>query len=214
MKSLLHKSFLASLALFTLSAIRTDAAVIVTLPTATTAGSIVITQDITFTLTGSVGATAYMEVVFDEWVTSDGGLNSFNSTPITPNTFSFAKNDVLMSSLNITTSNILVDNQANSGAITPNDGFLDFRPGVALTPGDTFTLKAATYTIPAGTTNPNFNLQANQTFTGNAFLASDYFDSGARLSSNVSLGAVPEPSRALLMLGGLSTLAFRRRRVV
>jgi hypothetical protein len=213
MKSLIHKSFLASLALFTLSAIHTDAAVIVTLPTATTAGSIVITQDITFTLTGSVGATAHMEVVFDEWVTSDGGLNSFNSTPITPNTFSFAKNDVLMSSLNITTSNILVDNQANSGAITPNDGFLDFRPGVALTPGDTFTLKAATYTMPAGTTNQNFNLQANQTFTGNAFLASDYFDSGARLSSNVSLGAVPEPSRALLMLGGLSTLAFRRRRV-
>jgi hypothetical protein len=58
MTSLLPKSLLASLALLTLAATSTQAAIIVTLPTVSTAGSIVFTNDINFTFTtaGTPGA--------------------------------------------------------------------------------------------------------------------------------------------------------------
>lgn len=215
MKSLLSKSLLASLALFTVSATHADAAVIVTLPTATTAGSIQFTNDITFTLTRAFAST-WIQVVLDEWVVNDGSFSSFISSNggITPNNVAFEKNGTPMSmrALSGSSSYWLVDNANRTlNSQTPNDGLLELPLApITLAIGDTFTLKAATYTMAAGTTPAGFNPQANQTFTGNMFLTND---GGTRLSADVSAGAVPEPSRALLLLGGLSTLAFRRRRV-
>lgn len=197
------KSLLASLVLAAMSATSADAAVIVTLPTVSTAGSIVFTQDIHFTSTGgSVGA-----VVFDEWVTSDGSTNFHSS--FSPSLLSYSLNGGATATVVL---NFFKDNNnALTGEITPNDGSLNFVSSVATSPGNVFTLKAATYTLAASSLPAGFNPQAGQTFTGNAFLVENS-KSGARRSANTSVGAVPEPSRALLVLCGLSTLAFRRRK--
>ena len=206
MKSLIHKSFLASLALFTVSAMRTDAAVIVTLATPTTAGNIVFTQDINFTITT---AGVFNTLVFDEWVTSDGTFTGITPGSFTPSALSYSINGGAAATTALT--NFRDNTNATFNDLTPNDGYLYSASGVSVALNDIFTVKAGTYTLAAGSIPAAFNPQANQTFTGNAFL---FQNSGSvRLSANTPVGAVPEPSRALLLLGGLSTLGFRRRRV-
>lgn len=198
------RSLLASLALAALSATRADAAVIVTLPTPSEAGSIVIENDIHFTITT---AGNIYEIVFDEWVTSDGSFDSIPESAISPFNLSYSLNGGATATLPWSH---FVDNQAVSVSdITPNDGIFHLDTPLSVTVGNVFTLKAATYTLAAGSLPAGFNPQAGQTFTGNAFLAGF---SSTRLSANTPVDAVPEPSRALLLLGGLSTLVFRRRK--
>ncbi len=197
------KSLLASLVLAALSATSADAAVIVTLPTTTEAGSIVITQDINFTITTSGSV---RDVVFDEWVTSDGSSEAFFSGSISPNLLSYSLNGGATATVQLS---IFRDNEIISNDITPNDGYLFIGTTVPTTLDDVFTVKAATFTLAANSLPAGFNPQAAQTFTGNAFLTTTL---GDRLTANTSVGAVPEPSRALLLLGGLSTLVFRRRK--
>ena len=203
MKTFHPKSLLASLALLTLSLSRADAAIIVTMPTGSTTGSLVITNDIHFTLIGSLAVDDYFEILLDEWVTSDGSRNASGFA----SAVSLAKNG---SPFNTTFSGFRDNYIFTTGSITPNDGFLDLRTPVAFAIGDILTLKAATYVL---NTSSGMNPLGNQTFTGNAFLAFDYIGGGARLSANTSVVGVPEPSRALLLLGGFGALIFRRRRL-
>ena len=192
--SCLAFSFLTGLALVAGSTSISQAAIVVVLPTATVAGKIEFTQDINFFIT--VAGTLNV-LVFDEWVTSDG-----TETPIyvlSPNGLSYSLNG---GSPAMTSGISFYDNLgASAGNITPNDGYL-YTAGPALVIGDVFTIKAAIYTIPAGSPPPEFNLQAGQTFTGNMFLTNNY---GSTLN-----GAVPEPSAALL--GAIGALGLLRRR--
>jgi hypothetical protein len=183
-----------------------QAAVVITLPTPSTAGSIAITQDIDFTITtaGTIRA-----VLFDELVSAADadttGLTSFD-----PGFLAYKLNSVL-GTLSLASGVGLYDNyRLNIGAATPQDGVL-FLPGApAVAVGDVFTLVTATYTIPAGTSVTTFNPQAAGTFTGNASVITSGVTS---LSAPTSVaGAVPEPSASLLGLVALAGMAFRRRR--
>lgn len=196
------KSLIASLALVTLSSASADAAVIFTLPTPTVDGSIVITQDINFTMT-TAGGPLFM--VFDEWVTNDGTRNLFSAASISPN-FSRSVNG---GATGTSIWDQIQDNNFALNDVTLNDGYLKIGTTVGLTAGDVYTVKAATYTLAAGSLPVGFNPQAAQTFTGEAFLAGASLN---RLSANTSVGAVPEPSRAMLTLAGLGGVALRRRR--
>lgn len=195
-----------ALALLTLTAAPAFSAIVVTLPTATVAGSIVFTQDINFTITA---AGLVQALVFDEWVTSDGTQRSIGGAAFTPRPLTYSLNAGSATGVNIS---VLNDNLAGTATdLTANDGYIFFNsllPSVGL--NDIFTVKAAAYTIAAGSMPSGFNPQTQQTFTGNAFLGNP---EGARLSANTPVGAaVPEPgSLGLLALGGLA--ATRRRRV-
>jgi hypothetical protein len=203
MKSAISASLLASLALCTMSATSAGASVIITLPTVSTAGSLVFTDDINFTISNAGGA---VWLVFDESVTNDGTQNSIPSASITSAFLSYSINAGATSGVPISG---IYDNLTNFfGDATPNDGFVYFGAPVSVAVNDVFTVKAGTYTLAAGSASANFNPQANQTFTGNAYLADFY---AVRLSANTSVGAVPEPSTALLgSLAGLALLLRRR----
>lgn len=203
MKTLLPTSFLTGLALLTLTAAPAFAAISVTLPTATVPGSMVITQDIDFTITAA-GSVAIL--CFDEWVTSDGSNSGIVSTSLSPLIYSL--NSGSLSSAPVS---FIIDNfDSSAGALTANDGYLFLKPGIAVGVGNLFSVKAATYALPAGSMQPGYNPQTQQTFTGEAFLTAS---NGVRLSANTPVGAaVPEPgSMGLLALGGLASLARRRR---
>jgi hypothetical protein len=192
---------LAALALGLSAASQSHAAIVVTLPTATVAGSIVITNDINFTVTtaGNVAS-----LVFDEWVVSDGARNTLFSPNVSPN---------VDYSLNGSPSSggifFFGDNLGFTfNAMTANDGQLVFT-GPTVTGSDLFTIKAATYNIAAGSLPSGFNPLTAQTFTGQAFIADG---SNIRLSANTPVGgAIPEPgTTALGALAGLTLLRRRR----
>lgn len=202
MNTYVLRFLLASLALLALSLSRVNAAVIVTLATPSTVGSIEITQDINFTITTAGSVRGF---VFDEWVTSDGLQNGI-AFGFTPNALSYSINAGATST---TTISALQDNAGSSTfALTPNDGYLFFNP-LSVAVNDIFTVKAGTYTLAVNSTPSGFNPQANQTFAGNTFMIDGV---GGRMSADTSAGAVPEASRALLLLGGFGALVFRRRR--
>jgi hypothetical protein len=201
MKIRVSKPLLASLALTAVVAPCAQAAVVVTLATPSTAGSLAFTNDINFTVT-TAGALQYL--VFDEWVTSDGSQTTLPISVLAPYSLSYSING------SATMFAGLIDNNATSlGNITPNDGSLIFYGSVLLNLNDVFTVKAATYRLdvqpPSG-----FNPLVNQTFTGNAFLSAG---NGLALSGNTSVNAVPEPSQAILIICGVMAQAFRRRRL-
>jgi hypothetical protein len=200
------KNTLLALAALTASS---QAAIVMVLPTATTAGSIQITNDITFTFTSVFSPPSNPSIALDEWVTSDGAATILFPTSFQP---------TLQYSLNggptLSTTFLFQDNIGITAVgYTPNDGriLLNNIVGPAPVPvGGTFTLKATTIVLPAGLSVTGFNPQANQTFTGNAFMLANL---GGRITGDASVGgAVPEASSALL--GGLSVLglALRRRR--
>ena len=167
------------------------ASIICLAPTGTTAGSVQITAPITFTITtpGNLGG-----FVLDEWVTSDGGDNSANLSP----NLAFSVNGIAASNVYGFHDNL----NSTASNITANDGYFYYVSGTttALAVGNTVTLLAGTYTIPAVA---NFNVQANQTFTGNMFVINS---SGSALSGATS--AVPEPSTWALLVVGAGLLGF------
>ena len=103
----------------------------------------------------------------------------------------------------------------NLGAVTGNDTFLlltDTNTSYSYAAATTVTMQAITFTFQ----NISFNFDPDVigSFTGNVFLADAY--SGARLSANIAISAVPEPSTYALC-GGIAALGLalwsRRRRV-
>ena len=167
------------MALAMLAATPVQAALIVKLPTATTAGSIENTEDITFTMTGSY-ASADVHLVLDEWVPSDGTQNNISipaSFPISIN----GGSDIGRAS------SLLRDNATGILAdLTANDGFLGLGE-LTLVSGDTLTVRAGTIICPAQVIT-GFNPQANQTFTGSVFLMANL---GTRISNIVTLPPAP-----------------------
>ena len=191
-KSLLSRFFTRLALLFAAFAISTSsamAAIIVTLPTPTTAGSIQITQDITFDITTS--GTAHF-LVFDEWVNSDSSFNSIAvSGSLVIDVGGVASPDNFY---------YIYDNEVTSPSITAKDGVFQFN-GRPVTDAQTLTIRSGTIVIPAQSTT-GFNPQGQQTFTGNVFLANG---SLSRISDIVPLGLPPSPEIALY--NGASTAA-------
>lgn len=86
--------------------------------------------------------------------------------------------------------------------MSQNDAFFFAIIGNAVSPGDTFTLKAQEYTLAP---EDGFNPLASQTFTGEMYIMDL---NGNRLSNTVT---VPEPSTTFL-LAALSIPLLRRKR--
>jgi hypothetical protein len=109
---------IASLALGLNTASQSHAAIVVTLPTPSVAGSIFITNDITFTITtaGSVRG-----IIFDEWVTSDGSASAIGGSSISPISLSYTLNSGPVVSVPL--QGFLDNNALIVYQVTHNDGF-------------------------------------------------------------------------------------------
>lgn len=184
-----------------------QAAVIVQLPTAGSTGSIQFTTDVVFNIT-TAGTTRAL--AFNNWVTSDGFRDSIDVSPVTPTMGDPALESDVAYTLNSVAGSANIaffsDNAAfTGGAFTDGDGYL-WVDGPSLNPGDIFVIKAATYTMAAGSSTTGFNSQVNQTFTGSMFIADQF---------NTLLGtsSVPEPGRMSFVLLGILGLLSRRHRV-
>lgn len=198
---MLFKRISPFVALVLCAVVESRAGIIVTLPTATVPGSLVVTEDVEFTITspGDVDV-----IVFDEWVAADAFTDTILPANIGPAIAYSLNNGPTV----LANQKGLFDNlSASLYDVTANDGFWGAAIGSVLL-SDVVILKAATYTLAAGSLPAHFNPAAAQTFTGEAFLTDPF---GNRLSGNTSVGgAVPEPGT--IGLGLLSGLAFLGRR--
>lgn len=189
------KNKLIALSAFLLAQIATThAAIVVVAPTESSAGSFVITDDITFSITTSGSASFF---VFDDWVATPDSQTSVSFSP------------ALSLSLNgggsFTENGAFYDNVGFPiGNLTANDGFIQIYSPISVVEGDTVTLKAGAYVLSLGA---GFNPLTNQTFTGDIFVANG---SGVQLSSVQT--AIPEPSAAAFLFGLVSVACVFARR--
>lgn len=200
------RTVLAALAALALgSTARADFVIVA--PTAAAPGSFTITAPVTFTITTVNNATARY-FVLDEYVISDNTRDNSGFSP----ELSVSFNGGLPTTLGA--GGAVVDNYGSPlDSITANDGLIIPGGSFFVSPGDTVTLNAATYTLAPVA---NFNPQATQTFTGNAFIT-DF--NGTRLSDIVPVGEgppppalpTPLPPTALAGLLGLAGLGLARR---
>jgi hypothetical protein len=180
----------ALLALIALSLGEVDAAIVVSAPTRTASGSVLIQQDVTFGITeGGVMQT----IVLNDWVTSDPLKTSSIATPSISLSINGGSAQFFPG--------VFFDNSAGTfNDFTPGDGYFFLTSGPSVLSGDTITVHAATYTLQAA---QNFNPLATQSFNGQMFLGDN---NGRRLSEIV---AIPEPACFGFLSVGL--LYFGRR---
>ena len=188
------------------AATATHAAVIVTAPMTGDAGTLAITAPVSFTLSTDITAGSSFVFVFQNWVTaSDGTANSSSTLPRLA--FTINGSPALYGGGG---GSAVFDNAAATfGSLAPTDGYIVVTlVANSAVSGGSVTLSTGTYALAAPA---NFNPQATQAFTGNAFIA-DF--NGTRISNIVSAG-IPEPSTWALCLtagAGLLGLGARQRR--
>jgi hypothetical protein len=179
------------------------AAIVVGGPTTSSTGTLVITQDIVYTITTNISAGAPFALVLDEWTTSNTDIVTTYTDLQTPLVFSLNGNIVTS-----VTSTGLGDNVTSpNNDFTIHDGFFIIYTVPRMVIGDKLTLKAGSFTLSKTNSSQGvFNPQATQTFTGNTFIT----NSGAGRISNVV--AVPEPGNVFLGLTTCVLLVARRSR--
>lgn len=165
--------------------------------TGTPTPTLEITEDIEFEITNS-SIVAFL--IFDQWTISDGVGVAVQDNPTQSVFYSLNGNPDASDVIGNLTDNFT----STAGAVTPGDGLLRFNSGIAVTSGDTLTIRAGTYTFES---NADFNPLLNDyTFTGDVFLINS---SATQISNIVS---VPEPSSVGLLAVGMAALLVRRRK--
>ena len=182
---------------------RAAAAIVVTGPTTNTTGTLVITQDIVYTITTNISAGAPFSLVLDEWTTSNADMVTTYTNLSTP--LVFMLNGSIVTSITYTG---LGDNVTSpNNDFTIRDGFFIIYTIPTMVTGDKLTLKAGNFVLSKTNSSQGvFNPQATQTFMGNTFIT----NSNAVRISNVV--AVPEPGSAVLGLTSCVLLLARRSR--
>ena len=164
-------------------------------------GTLEITEEISFTAssTGSVGGIAFVN-----WVAEPDAAQ--DSLTLANLSYSFTNSGSTGTS---STDFNVYDNKLTLGDVTPTDGVFHFHSTRYLNAGEVFTLHTGSWT---GLTATGFNAEGIGSFTGQAFLMNGSF---LRMSENVSVSAVPEPSTwaAFLGLGALGLAWVRRRQL-
>ncbi len=169
-------------------------AITIVAPTASTAGSLAVTEDVVFTATAAGGGITRIVLV---------GLNPVQDTGSTPSNIAPNLNYVFDGTPGSVDSTFSDNSVSIFSDLRPGDSQIVLSNGILITSiGQEFTLSSGNYTLEA---TADFNPLTTGTFTGEAFLANT---AGIRLSNNVS---VPEPGSASLIVLGAG-LAFARRR--
>lgn len=182
---------------------RVAAAIIVSGPTTSTTGALVVTQDIVYRITTNISAGAPFALVLDEWTTANTDIVTTYTNLSTP--LMFMLNGSTVTSV---TYSSLADNVTSpNGNLTINDGFFFISAIPRMVTGDILTLKAGSFVLSKTNSSQGvFNPLATQTFTGNTFIT----NSNAFRISNIV--AVPEPGSAVLGLTSCVLLLARRSR--
>jgi hypothetical protein len=172
-----------------------QAAIIVTPPTSSTAGSFTITEDITFTVVNSYGLNGFFIILDDFAATSDGTQTFVSITDSVP----YSVNGTPFSS-----TGYFVDNLDQSiGSVTPNDSYFYVDTSTFYQAGDVVVVESGTYAIAPTT---DFNSLVSGTFSGTAIAV----DNGGNVLTNVT--SVPEASSSLMALAGVAFMGIRRRK--
>jgi hypothetical protein len=160
------------------------AAIVVNSPTTNSTGTLVITEDIVYTITTSIDGGAPFGLILDEWTTSNTDLVTTYTDLQTP--LVFMLNGSIVTSV---TSTGLGDNVTSpNNDFTIHDGFFIVYTRPQMVIGDQLTLKAGSFVLSKTNSSQGvFNPQATQTFTGNTFITGS---NAVRISNVV---AVPEP---------------------
>jgi len=186
--------FLLAAVSFILAVPCANASIMISGDVANGSGVLTITNDLSFDISGA-STTNFINLVFDEWTTSDGVRSIASPSPDVTLSLN-GGSDASAATIGLS------DNLAfNSNQITVSDGLLTFLdPTVA--GGDTLVIRAGSFALSA---TAGFNPALNDsTFTGFLFLA----DSNGLQISNV----IPEPTTVSLLALGLLGLASVRRR--
>ena len=145
-------------------------------------GQITISQDYTFEITAD-NSTDTIAFVFDNWAMSDGGRTfSFFTGP----QFAFAYNG---GAVQTGTNSNLVDNlDFDVNDLCADDGYIVVSSQPTMQVGDSYTVKAGTYSLSMATSfNPELN---DSTFTGDIFLTDA---NGNRISNVLQAESPTEP---------------------
>jgi len=183
---------------------------------ATGTGQLAIQQDLTFTITSAVSGSNGYILVFEGM---NGGPDASQTEMLTSeNSWQRSINGGVNSTVTASSGYfIFADRLGGSGVygdITANDSYLritNSNENFSYATATTVTMRATTFTFQ--NVSGDFDADAMGAFSGNVYLAN--YANGLRISDNLAISAVPEPSTYALG-GGIAalglTLWLRRRR--